>query len=84
MKKIGLIFLNYFFEMCLYPTFWNLLEIMLKECETALNVKFTQNLVLSGAEIDMKIYTFFDLMILKANQDIYIIHTHTQIQIIQT
>ena len=58
---------------------------MLKEkCETALNVKFTQNLVLSGAEIDMKTDTVFDLMILKANRDIYIIHTHTQIQIIQT
>ena len=39
---------------------------MLKEkCETVLNVKFTQNLVLSGAKIDMKTDTFFDLMILK-------------------
>ena len=77
--------MNFFVEMCLCPTFWNLLEIMLKEkCETALNVKFTQNLVLSGAEIDMKTDTVFDLMILKANRDIYIIHTHTQIQIIQT
>ena len=35
--------------------FWTSLETILKEkCETALNVKFTQNLVLFGTEIDIK------------------------------
>ena len=37
--------------------FWTSLERILKEkCETALNVKFTQNLVVSGSEID-NLYT---------------------------
>ena len=35
--------------------FWTSLETILKEkCETTLNVKFTQNLVLFGTEIDIK------------------------------
>ena len=41
------------------------------KCETALNVKFTQNLVLSGTEIDMKTDSVFDLVILQAKQFIY-------------
>ena len=53
--------------------FWTSLETILKEkCETALNVKFTQNLVLFGTEIDIKIDTVFDLVILRAKQFIYI------------
>ena len=41
------------------------------KCETALNVKFTRNLVLFGTEIDMKTDTIFDLVILQAKQFIY-------------
>ena len=49
-----------------------LLETILKEkCETALNVKFTQNLVLFGTETDIKTDTVFDLVILQAKQFIY-------------
>ena len=52
--------------------FWTSLETILKEkCETALNVKFTQNLVLFETEIDIKTYTVFDLVILQAKQIIY-------------
>ena len=52
--------------------FWTSLETILKEkCETALNVKFTQNLVLFGTEIDIKTDTVFDLVILQAKQFIY-------------
>ena len=52
--------------------FWTSLETILKEkCETALNVKFTQNLVLFGTEIDMKTDTVFDLVILQAKQFTY-------------
>ena len=48
------------------------LETILKEkCETALNVKFTQNIVLFGTEIDIKTDTVFDLVILQAKQFIY-------------
>ena len=40
--------------------FWTSLETILKvKCETALNVKFTQNLVLFGTEIDIKTDTVF-------------------------
>ena len=47
--------------------FWTSLEAILKgKCETALNVKFTQNLVLSGIGIDMKTDSIFDLVILQA------------------
>ena len=46
--------------------FWTSLETILKEKrETALNVKFTQNLVLFGTEMDIKTYTVFGLVILK-------------------
>ena len=52
--------------------FWTSLETILKEkCETALNVKFTQNLVFFGTEIDIKTDTVFDLVILQAKQFIY-------------
>ena len=53
--------------------FWTSLETILKEkCETVLNVKFTQNLVLFGTEIDIKTDTvFFDLVILQEKQFIY-------------
>ena len=52
--------------------FWTSLETILKEkYETALNVKFTQNLVLFGTEIDMKTDTVFDLVIFQAMQFIY-------------
>ena len=44
---------------------------MKEKCETALNVKFTQNLVLFETEIDNKTDTVFDLVILKAKQIIY-------------
>ena len=48
------------------------LETILKEkIKTALNVKFTQNLVLFRAEIDMKTDTVFDSVILQAKQFIY-------------
>ena len=48
------------------------LETILKEkIKTALNVKFTQNLVLFRAEIDMKTDTVFDLVIFQAMQFIY-------------
>ena len=47
-------------------------ETILKEkCETVLNVKFTQNLILFGTEIDIKTDTVFDLVILQAKQFIY-------------
>ena len=50
--------------------FWTSLETILKEkCETALNVKFTPNLVLFGTETDIKTNTVFD--ILQAKQFIY-------------
>ena len=46
--------------------FWTSLETILKEkCETALNVKCTQNLVLFGTEIDIKTDTVFDLLYFK-------------------
>ena len=52
--------------------FWTSLETILKEtCDTALNVKFTQNLVLFGTEIDMKTDTVYDFVILQAKQFIY-------------
>ena len=52
--------------------FWTSLETILKEnCETALNVKFTQSRVLFGTEIDIKTDTVFDLVILQAKQFIY-------------
>ena len=35
-------------------------KILKEKCETALNVKFAQNLVLFGTEIDIKIDTVFD------------------------
>ena len=44
---------------------------MKEKCETVLNVKFTQNLVLFGTEIDIKTDTVFDLVILQAKQFIY-------------
>ena len=52
--------------------FWTSLEKILKEKrETVLNVKFTQNLVLFGTEIDTKTDTVFDLVIFQAKQFIY-------------
>ena len=56
-----------FWEYACIRHFWTSLETILKEkCETALCVKFTQNLVLFGTEIDIKTYTVFDLVILQA------------------
>ena len=61
-----------FWECACIRRFWTSLETTLKEkCETALNVKFTQNLVLFGTEIDIKTDTLFDLVILQAKQFIY-------------
>ena len=42
-----------------------------RNTKLALNVKFTQNLVLFGTEIDIKTDTVFDLVILQAKQFIY-------------
>ena len=57
-------------EMCLYQTFLDFAgnNIERKKCETALNVKFTQNLVLFGTEIDIKTDTVFESVILQAKQ----------------
>ena len=61
-----------FWKCACISRFWTSLETMLKEkCETALNVKFAQNLVLFGTEIDIKTDTVFDLVILQAKQFIY-------------
>ena len=61
-----------FWECACIRRFWTSLETILKEkCEGALNVKFTQNLVLFATEIDIKTDTVFDLVILEAKQFIY-------------
>ena len=55
-----------FWECACIRHFWTSLETILKEkCETALNVKCTQNLVLFGTEIDIKTDTVFDLLYFK-------------------
>ena len=61
------------FWKCAYiRRFWTSLETILKEkCETVLNVKFTQNIVLFGTEIDIRTDKVFDLVILQAKQFIY-------------
>ena len=57
---------------CCIRRFSTSVETTLKEkCETALNVKCTQNLVLFGTEIDIKTDTVFDLVIPQAKQFIY-------------
>ena len=63
-------FEHMFWKCACIRRFWTSLETILKEkCETAL--KFTQNLVLFGTEIDIKSDTVFDLVILQAKQFIY-------------
>ena len=52
--------------------FWNSLDMILKDkCQTAVNVKMTENLVLFGVDTGMKTDSVFDLMILEAKQFIY-------------
>ena len=65
--------IEHFWKCACTRRFWTSLETILKEkCETAQNVKFTQNLVMFGTETDRKTDTVFDLVILLAKQCIYI------------
>ena len=62
----------YFWECEHVNRFWNRVEILLKEkCEVALNVKFTEKLVLFGFEHNFHTDTVFDLIILAAKSFIY-------------
>ena len=65
--------IRHLFWECEYvKRFWNRLEMLLKDkCAVALNVKFTEKLVLFGLEQNFQTDTVFDYIVLEAKSFVY-------------